>query len=177
MQLAKTISTNIDSLKRRVVKILRFGLADTLTPIQVAPYGVDSVPIKDMVAVYSETSEKGKSVIVGYLNKNALAGVGEHRTFSTDANGALKFYIWQKANGTCEMGGNIHNLVRYTPLDLGLQTEVGLINQNLTAIAANLGLLNAYVNGLVPGTVPTPYTPTAVSVNISAAKINELKTL
>lgn len=177
MQLAKTISTSIDSLKRRVVKILRFGLSDTLTPIQVAPYGVDSVPIKDMVAVYSETSEKGKSVIIGYLNKNALAGVGEYRTFSTDASGVLKFYIWQKANGTCEIGGNTHNLVRYTPLNAGLQTEVGLINQNLNAIAANLSLLNAYVNGLVPGTVPTPYVPVAVSLDISAAKINEIKTL
>ena len=67
------------------------------TSIEAMPYGVDSNPIKDMVAVYSETTGKGETVIIGYLNKNLKAEVGEFRTFSTDSNGGRKvLYLAKK---------------------------------------------------------------------------------
>ena len=152
----KIISSEIDSKVRRVIKFLRLGKYDVQTSFQVAPYGVDSNPIKDMVAIYGPTGEKGKTVIIGYINKNQVAAPGEYRTFSTDADGELKFYIHQKANGTCEIGGSSHNLVRYTPLNSALQTE--------------LGIIAAAINAIVPGS----YSPT---LDITASKINEIKTL
>jgi len=166
MQLAKTISTSFDTLKRRMVKVLRFGVSDVLDRFESSPYGLDSNPIKDMVAVYSETSEKGKAVVIGFLNKNQLAAPGEFRTYSTDADGTLKFYIWQKANGTCEIGGNVDNLVRYTKLNLALQQFKADIVTELTNIAAGIT------------TAGGTYTPSPTfGIDISQSKINEIKTL
>jgi hypothetical protein len=165
LNIVKVISTDLDNAKKRLVKFLRFGKSDVQTSIEANPYGLDSNPIKDMVAVYSETSGKGETVIVGYLNKNLKAGVGEFRTFSTDANGNEKFYIWQKNDGNCEFGGTVDNMVRYQKLsDAMLQFQNKLIVQlNLisTGIAAGGG---SYVVG-------------DVSIDISQSKINEIKTL
>ena len=147
------------------MKFLRFGQSDVQTSIEANPYGLDSNPIKDMVAVYAETTGKGDTVIIGYLNKNLKADVGEFRTFSTDSNGNEKFYIWLKNNGDCEIGGNVDNMVRYQKLADGmLQFQNKLIVQlNLisTGIAAGGG---SYVVG-------------DVSIDISQSKINEIKTL
>lgn len=166
MQLAKTISTSFDTLKRRLVKVLRYGNSDVLDRFEASPYGLDSSPIQDMVAVYSDTSEKGKAVIIGYLNKNQLAAPGEFRIYATDANGELKFYIWQKANGTCEIGGDSDNMVRYSKLNLALQQFKTDIISELTNIA--LGITTAGGS----------YTPNpAFGIDISGSKIDEIKTL
>lgn len=165
MNIVKVISTSYDNAKKRIVKFLRFGDKVVQTSIEANPYGVDSNPIKDMVAVYAETTGKGDTVIIGYLNKNLKADVGEFRTFSTDSNGNEKFYIWLKNNGDCEIGGNVDNMVRYQKLADGmLQFQNKLIVQlNLisTGIAAGGG---SYVVG-------------DVSIDISQSKINEIKTL
>jgi hypothetical protein len=119
-----------------------------------------------MVAIYSETGEKGKTIIVGYINKNQLADVGETRLYSTDETGLLKTYCWLKNDGSIELGGNTNNLVRYIPLNAGLQAEVNLINAELVKIAAVL-------NSLIPGS----YTVLPIQIDISTSKIDELKTL
>ena len=56
MYLVKIITSSVDDLARRLVKFYRLGLRDVQTSLTVAPYGDDSVPVKDMIAVYSETS-------------------------------------------------------------------------------------------------------------------------
>lgn len=161
-----TISTSIDNLKRRIIKILRFGKSDVQTSLEVGPYGIDSNPIKDMVAIYAESAIKGDTVIVGYITKNKIADIGELRLYSTDSTGIEKFYAWLKKDGTMEIGGSTHNMVRFTPLDVELKAEANKINVELTKIA---GVLNS----LAPGS----YTPTPITVDISASKINEVKTL
>lgn len=165
MNLVKVLSTTVDSLQRRVVKALRMGKEDVQTSFDISSYGIDSNPIAGMIAVYEMTSS-GQTVIVGYINKNKLAGVGELRLYSTDANGTEKFFAWFKNDGTMQLGGTAHNLVRFTPLQTGLQNQDTAINTELTKIAAA-------INAIVPGS----YIPTPISTNISSAKINEIKTL
>lgn len=171
--LVKTISTRVlDAV--RLIKFLGKGLSDVREREQVLPYGFDSNPIKGMVALYAETTEKGKSVIVGYLNKNQLADIGENRIFSTDENGSQQFYIWLKNNGTCEIGGNTKHMVRFEELETGF-------NQLKTDFNNLVTIFNAHVHsGVTPGVGSSAVTPTqGVSSNadISDSKINEIKTL
>lgn len=118
-----------------------------------------------MVAVYSETAEKGKDVIVGYLNKNQLADVGESRMYATDANGNLKLYVWLKADGTMELGGTADNAVRYQKLSDATTAYQNKVITELGKISAAIALLGG------------SYTVGDVSFDISQAKINEIKTL
>lgn len=162
MQLTKVISTAVDKVKRRLVKIARYGKDDIQTPVEAMPYGTDANPIADMIAVYSQTSEKGNPVIIGYINKNQLAGVGEHRTYSTDADGVLKFYIWQKNDGTCEIGGNSDFMVRFNKLKSGFDKLKADFNSHIHT--GNIG-------------APTSPPTVATTASIDDAKIEEIKTL
>lgn len=163
MNLSKVISSEFDNLKKRLVKVLRFGKDDVQTAQEAAPFGTDSNPIKDMIAVYMPTSERGKNVIVGYLNKNQLAEVGEHRIYSTDSGGELKAYVWLKNDGNIELLGTGDNLVKYSPLNQELQ-------EFKTAIQAELVKIQAGLTG-----VGGAYAPGSLTVNISDAKIEKIK--
>lgn len=171
--LVKTISTRvIDAV--RLIKFLGKGTSDVREREQVLPYGFDSNPIKGIVALYAETTVKGKSVIVGYLNKNQLADIGENRIFSTDENGNQKFYIWLKNNGTCEIGGNAKHMVRFEELETGF-------NQLKTDFNNLVTTFNSHVHaGVTPGSGSTAVSPTpatTTTADISGSKINEIKTL
>jgi len=154
----KVISSEFNTAKNRVVKFFRYGKSDVQTAFEVGPFGFDSSVPKDYIAVYAATGSNGETVIIGYLNKNQLANVGESRMYSTDAAGALKFYLLMKADGTAELGGNTKHLTRFEELEAGF-------NQLKTEF-------NAHVHGGA-GTPPT--IPSTAS--IAAAKINEIKTL
>lgn len=157
MNLAKTISTEINDLAERVVKFLRFGLKDIQTARQAAPYGMDSNPIKDMIAIYGATSDKGKPAIIGFINKNQLADIGEARMFSTDENGVLKTYIWLQNDGIMEVGGDVDFMVRFSDLKAGFDTLVTNFNAHVHGGAGT------------PPTIPS-------TASIDSAKINEIKT-
>lgn len=164
MNLVKTISTELDILARRLVKVLRYGRSDVQTPVQAGPYGTDSNPIEGMVAVYAETREKGKNVIVGYLNRNQAAAPGEYRVFSTDENGAVKTFIWLKADGIMQLAGNADNAVRFAPMNTGLQNFKDAIQAELTKIATGISGAGG------------SYTPGTLDVDVSGAKIDKIKT-
>ena len=159
--LSKIKSTALESGKR-VLKVLQFGVK---TAVEIAPFGDDSCPIDNMAALYLDTREIGEPVIAGYINKNQKAAKGEKRFYSLDSEGNEKFYIWIKNDGTLEIGGDSDNAVRYIPLNAALQAQKDLINTELTKIA--IGITAA------GGT----YTPAPISINISGAKIEEIKTL
>lgn len=161
MDLVKTISTSFDSFSRRIIKVLRFGLSDVQQTFEASPVGIDSNPAKDLIAIYSDTSRNGESAIIGYIKKNQLADVGELRLFSTDNNNVQKFFVWLKNDGTIQIGGNNDNAVRYAALNAAIQTYLTALN---TAIAAGVA------SGGGAYTPPSP-------LDISAAKINEIKTL
>jgi hypothetical protein len=158
-----TFKSAVISAGYRILKVLGYGNT-ALTADECSPAGIDSSPVKNMVAVYSETEEAGDRILIGYFNKNVLAAPGEIRLFSLNpGNGNLSFYAWLKNNGTMELGGNENNIVRYTPLESGLNEQDNLINTELEKIAIAIGLLGG---SYVPGTIST---------DISTSKINEIK--
>jgi hypothetical protein len=164
VQTLKVILSNLDNLGRRLVKAYRYGSIDVQTPIQVSPFGLDSAPIKDMVAVYSKTDSDDTNVLLGYFNTNLLAEEGETRLFSTDAQGNVKNFIWLKKDGKMQLGGTVDHAVRYQKLQDGLDAMVSLINQNLPLIQSGIA------------TAGGSYTPISVTLNISDAKIETITT-
>jgi len=162
----KTISSEINSVSQRVVKYLRYGKFDVQTSVQVAPFGIDSNPLKDMIAIYSQSMVKGETVVIGYVNKNQLAGIGETRLFSEDSDGVLATYLHLKNNGIIEIGGNTDFMVRYSALE--------------TAFNELQDKFNTFANAYIAGSPTVTGMPVAVSpsnADISGAKIDEIKTL
>lgn len=147
----------------RELKVIQYGAK---TADVVADFGDDSCPIKDMVAIYAKTDENSDNIIVGYFNKNQISQPGEKRIFSLKEDGSLSFAIHLKNDGTCEVGGNADNLVRYQALDDALQAEKTLINTELSKIALAINAI-----------VPASYTPAPITLNLIQAKIKEIKTL
>lgn len=153
---------------KRVLKLLRYGNDDVITPRPVMPFGIDSVPapVKNLIGVYADTARDGNMVLIGYIPAEQVAQVGELRLYSMNEEGnAVAFQQLLKNDGTCELGGTTDNLVRYTALDAGMQSTV-------TQVLTNLNQIAVAINAIVPGS----YTPSALGVDISAAKINEIKT-
>ena len=146
------------------VKVLRYGLSDVLTPEQALPFGIDSKPIKNKRAVVLNTARKGKNVTVGYLIQSELAESGETRIYSTDDNGNEMFYIQLFKDGTCEIGGDADNMVRYAPLNNNIQDFKNQIQAQLVLIQT--GIVGA----------GGAYTPGTLTVDISTSKIDDIKT-
>lgn len=175
MNLSKVISTELGALGKRLVKVLRYGKSDVQTPTQAAPYGIDSNPVKDMIAVYCATGVKGKPVVLGYLNKDQLAGVGEIRFKSTDEDGAEQMYLWLKNDGTMEVGGDADFMVRYSALETAyneLQDDVNTLKQVFSAWA-----VVPSDGGAALKTAAATWYGTPLTSDISDAKIEEIKTL
>jgi hypothetical protein len=172
MNFVKVDSTTTDTLMRRVIKFLRLGKKDVQTSLQVSPHGIDSNPVKDMVAIYGETMQKGETVIVGYLNKNVLAAAGETRIFSTDSDGELQAYVWLKADGTMELSGNAKHLARFEELKSGFDQLKTDFNNLVTAF-------NSHMHPTAGTGAPSPPTVTGTSstASIDDSKIDEIKTL
>lgn len=166
--LGKFFDSTLNSIRQRLVK--GFFSIGTATAEQIGPFGDDSVPLKGMDVIYAETESDEQPVIMGCLNMNLLAQPGEKRMFAMKLNPDGKtysqvFYTWMKADGTYEIGGAIDNAVRYAALNAGLQAQIVKMQGQLTAIAAGI----ATAGGV--------YTPGDISLNITAAKIDEIKTL
>jgi hypothetical protein len=170
MNLVKVISTKIEE-GLRLIKFLRYGLNDVQECNNAAPFGDDSNAPKDFVAVYSSTGEMGSPVIIGYLNTNQIAGIGEKRIFSLKSNGSLSQYIWLKNDGKMEIGGDSDNLVRYSKLETAfnqLKSDHDALAQKWSAFTAS------YVPGS-PSSVGLPPTLAGQNVNPSTANIGPAK--
>mgnify|MGYP003677839819 CR=1 FL=1 len=165
MKTATTSSTTINSFKRMVVKILRLGNQDVQTSFQVSPFGFDSNPIKDMVAIQSETSIKGETVVIGYIGKEHVTKVGETRLYSTDANGVLKSTVLLTDTGALELLGNDNYAVRYNELE----TAFNQLKSDFNNFA------NAYVAG-GPTVVGLPVIVVPSTADIAPAKNEDIKT-
>jgi hypothetical protein len=144
----------------RILKVMQFGLK---TAGECMPFGDDGNPLAGMSAVYAKTSNIAEPVIIGYINKQRLAGPGEKRLYSLQADGTLSTYAWLHSDGTMELAGNGNNLVRYQALHDGLNTQDDKINAELAKIEAAIATLG--------GT----YVPATISTDITNSKINEIK--
>lgn len=173
----KILSSQLKNAVREI-KILRYGKSDVQTPSEILPYGLDSNPIKDMIAMYAPTDQKGETAIIGYINKNQKAGIGEFRTFCTDANGIEKFYTWMKVDGTFEIGGTTNWAVKFNELKI----EFNKLKDDHNTLANKWNTFcTAYVPGspTVVGLPPTLATSTVIAnnSNIDNAKNDKIKTI
>jgi len=159
ISLSKIKSVVVTSGKR-VLKVLQFGVK---TADEVSPYGDDSSPLNGMTAIYASTSEAGEQVIVGYINTNQVAKQGEKRMYSQESNGSISFYIYLKNDGTCEIGGDNDNAIRYEALNTEIQKQVSDINIELGKIATAIGSIG--------GT----YVVAPIVVDLNSSKIEEIK--
>jgi hypothetical protein len=173
----KIFSSLISETGARVVKFLRYGLNDVQTANQVGPAGIDSAPIKDLIAVYSPTTKTGNKVLIGYISKNSIAESGEIRFFSQNDQGAEQTFLYLKKDGTIEIGGNTDNAVRYSELKTAFDTLKADFNSLVTAYNAHVHITTATVGPTpVPGIIaPTVATGTPSSADITASKIDEIK--
>ena len=146
----------------RILKVLQFGIK---TADEVSSFGDDSNPLKDMTAIYAESSEAGEPVILGYINTNQISKEGEKRIYSLKSDGSTSFYIHLKNDGTMEFGGTADNLVRYSPINTALNQQAVDINTELSKISAALALIGGV------------YTPTPINIDVSGSKIDEAKSL
>lgn len=163
MNLVRIISSEFKTTVNELIVKFRRHKSDVRTSTQAAPFGIDSRPPKGMIAVFSQTDEKGRSVVVGYINKNLVADVGETRLFSVNASGILQTYVWLKKDGVIELGGNNRHMARFEELKAGFDQLRTDFNTFLTHVHGG------------SGTPPTPpQTPSTASVDNS--KINNIKT-
>lgn len=175
MNLVKTISAELVK-KTRILKFLGFGKSDIQTAPEASAYGLDSNPIKDMVAVYSPTATKGSAVIIGYINKNQKALPGEFRIFSTDAQGAEKFYVWLRDSGKIEIGGTTNYAVKYKELKEELDKLQENFNKHLIEFNTHTQVVTVTPSGLIAGPPSVPSQETNTS-DFSKAKNDKIETI
>lgn len=179
MNFVKIDSTTIDDLKRRIVKFLRLGKKDIQTSFEINPFGIDSAVPKDFIALYVPTGEKGKTAILGYINKNQLAATGGLRLYSTTEDGKTeKFYVYLTNDGFLELGGTANFAVKFNEL----QTEFNKLKADYNSLA---GKWNTFVGTYAPGSPSTVGTPPTLAgqnapvntSNIANAKNDKIKTI
>ena len=162
IRIAKS-NTSIIEQGRRILKSFVRSKRDVQTSFFAASWGDDSCPVDNSDVLHSATGGDD-TVIIGVINQNQKTNPGEKRIFATDANGAVVVDIYLRNDGSIEVAGTGDNLVKYIPLNAGLQTFITNLNAELAIISAAVA-----TKGVV-------YTPTVQSIDISGAKIDNLKT-
>ncbi len=139
----------------RMIKVDQFGAKE---PYECSPYGFDSNPVKDMTAIYADTSENGEPIIIGYVNENQLADVGELRLYNSN-----KGYIWLKKDDTIELNGNSRTIVAFIDLKTELENTINKLNVELTKIQTSIVALGG------------SYVQVNVEVNIDSSEVKDVK--
>lgn len=166
---------------RRRIKVLVNGRDDARTTYESLPFGVDGVPPSDWRALYAETAEQGRNVIIGYINQNQLSilNAGENHFYSTDASGEnIAAFIKMLNNGTMQVLGTGDFFVRFNELQAGFNQLRQDLNNHITNYNAHIHTTTATVgSGPALGVISaTTSTSTSSSASIDAAKINEIET-
>lgn len=125
----------------RILKVDQYGAK---TADDASPFGVDANPIDGMTAVFAESDTNGNAVIIGYIDKNKLAEIGELRLYSLSGEDALAAYLWLKADGKIHFNADTNFLVHYNELKQLLEqmenqinTELGKIQIAIAALGGN----------------------------------------
>ncbi len=174
------VSSSIKENGKRILKVLQFG---TKTAKQASSFGDDSSPLKEMTAIFAETSNNAEPVIIGYINTQQLAKKGEKRIFSMQENGSLSADIWLKNDRTIEIHGNEKNMVRYQELEIAFNQLRTDFNNHVALYNTHVALYNAHIH-ITPAGIPSaitpplpPWFPSIPSVaDITPAKIDNIKT-
>lgn len=155
---------------RRFTKFIGMGKFDTKEHRVISSWGEESVPIKDSVAIWAHSSVSGESVVIGYINKNAVSSMsaGEKRIFSTNSSGEEQIQIYLRDDAKIELGGNSDNLVSFTDLKTAFDQLKSEVNAMVTTFNTHT---HATPSG--PSLVPVPL-QSAATADMSNAKIDEL---
>ena len=177
MKFTKVNASTLSDAKRHIIKFLGLGKSDVQTGKQIAPFGMDSAPIKDMRAITSDTGVEGDTVVIGYIQKDLISTAGEIRLFSVNQDGEVQIAIHLRDTGQAEIGGVGDFLARFDELKSGFDELKGDLNALITAYNAHIHITTA-----TPGVSPTPgvisptvSTGTASTASIDDAKIVELE--
>lgn len=168
------IYTRVKQAVKKFVKVLRYGKDDVQTADYALPFGIDSKPVKDILAVHAETGSSEGGVVLGYIQQFAVTKEGENRIYATDANGNEVFSVFFKRDGTCEFGGTTDFAVRFNKLETGFNQLKADHNALITAFNTHLHATAA----TGPPSTPTPGAgiPATTSIaSIADAKIDEIK--
>jgi hypothetical protein len=135
--ITKYISSSFDSARRRIIKVLKNGKWDVQTPIQASPAGVDSGPVKKNIrAIYCESEQRGRNILLGYIDTNQLAESGEIRIYSSLEDSQVKAYVWCKKDGILLLNGDANFAVKFNELKEAfdeLQDDVNTLKQNFSS--------------------------------------------
>jgi len=158
------------------IKVLVFGKSDARTAPQCLPFGIDSKPVNDLLAVYASTDNNGNAAMIGYIKKSELTEIGETRLYCTDDTNKQLFYIHLKKteNGHAELGGNDDNLVRYSEL----KAEYDKTALYLETLKTQTKALAVILDSIAPGTsiiFESAFAGKSIG-DISSSKIFKLKT-
>jgi len=156
------IKSTVIEKGRRIIKILRLGRADVQTSFESMPFGVDASPLKNMTAIQVETATKGKTVVIGYINTEQLAEIGEIRIFAADSTG-VKSFVHCKTNGNVNVNGSANSAVAYAALNITLQQLSLDINAELVKIAAGIA------------TGGGTYAPQPITIDASGSEVQTVK--
>lgn len=178
INLVKILSSKIESGKR-ILKFIRYGKDGVETSTEAMPFGFDSNPPSDLVAIYAPTSDNGKTVIIGYINRNQLAEIGGLRLYSTDDELTEKAYVYLRSNGDLELLGDADNMVRYSELESAFNTLKSDLNDFINSYNTHIHVTTATIGATpTPGVIsPTVSQGTPSTADISGAKIDEIKTI
>ena len=170
--IGKIISAALAAGKREL-KLDLYGAGDTRTAAECAPYGFDSNPVKGMLAIYGETDSNGKRVIVGYINKNQVAGVGESRMYATNSSGAVQIALFLRSDGTMEVGGSANHMTQYEGLETAFNDLKTKVNDLITKYNTHThtGVQTGAGTSAVTAAIETPST-----ADITGAKLDNIKT-
>ena len=153
MLLTQIVSSLVDKGKR-IIKLMR--MSDCVEVSESMPFGVDSQPLPNMIAIYSQTKVKGANVVLGYINVNQLVDIGETRLFSADKNNTIKYNVKLSNDSNLYLGVSTDfityadNLVKANETIADLQAMITQMNTNLTLIATGM-------NAIMPDSyVPQP---------------------
>lgn len=175
MNLISVVSSSIKN-SLRLIKLIRYGAEDVQEVNECMPFGLDSSPIKDTLGVYSSTSSRGQSVIIGYINSSQIADPGEFRAYSTSESGEVSTYIYLKNNSEIHIGGDQGNMVRFQELEQGFNELKSDFNSLTSKFNSHTHNYVTSAGAAVP-TLPvsSPQSPSAAS--ISSSKIDSIKTI
>lgn len=174
-RLLKITLTSVNKFGQRVLKAV--GLSSTYTAEQYGPYGTDANPINKTAVIYMPTDFNGDECFIGCLNKNQKAEVGEHRIFCTDKDGAFKFNIWLRSDGTYLMGTS-DDPADYTNFATKYNESKTELDALKSTVNDLVGKWNTFAGAYVPGgpaLVGTPPTLAGQNVPVNNSNFANIK--
>ena len=177
------VLTRVKEATAEFIKVLRFGKYDVQTSSQIVPFGVDSKPTKNMLAVHSTTANKDKSIVLGYEYNSSKTSEGEARFYSTNSDGSEeKADIKLTNNGIVEINGNADFMVRYSKLETAYNELKTAHNETVISLNAVITTLKTWIVAPTDGGAALKLASAALqngttsSGDISASKIDNVKT-